>query len=157
MLGLGYPGGPAVDKLAKTGNSTIQFPRPLLKFGYEFSFSGLKSAVSRYLDNNKVPNNADVAASFVSSAMEVLITKSRLALKKHKVQSFVIVGGVAASPQLRTAATQLCQELGVELSLPPIRWSTDNAAMIALATFDYLNLSILKEPVAELHLSISDF
>jgi len=157
MLGLGYPGGPAVDKLAAKGNPTINFPRPLLKTGFEFSFSGLKSAVSRYLDACEEPVFEDVAASFVQAVMEVLVTKSKLALKTFPVKSFAIVGGVAASPQLRATATQLCQKMQVELSLPPIKWSTDNAAMIALATFDYLDLSILKEPVAELHLTLSDF
>lgn len=157
MLGLGYPGGPVVDKLAKTGNPTIPFPRPVLHKGLEFSFSGLKSAVSRYLDANPDANHADVAASFVDAAMEVLIKKSKIALKQYPSKSFVIVGGVAASPQLREAADKLCQNLNVELCLPPLRWSTDNAAMIALATFDYLNMSVDKKAVADLQLTIRDF
>ena len=157
MLGLGYPGGPAVDKLAYKGKPTIDFPKPLLHSGLEFSFSGLKSAVSRYLDGCDNPVYEDVAASFVHAVMDVLIKKSRLAIRKYPIKSFAIVGGVAASPQLRAAAAKLCQDLKVELSLPPIRWSTDNGAMIALATFDYLNLGIMKEPVPELHLTISDF
>lgn len=157
MLGLGYPGGPVVDKLAKTGNAVIPFPRPVLNKGLQFSFSGLKSAVSRYLDANPDAVYADVAASFVAAVMDVLIKKSKIALKNYPSQSFVIVGGVAASPQLREAAQKLCKHLKVELCLPPLRWATDNAAMIALATFDYLNLSIYKKPVAELHLNINDF
>lgn len=157
MLGLGYPGGPVVDKLAKTGKPTIPFPRPVIDKGYEFSFSGLKSAVSRYVDATADIVPEDVAASFVAAVMDVLIKKSRLALKKNPSKSFVIVGGVAASPQLREEAAKLCQKMNVELSLPPLKWSTDNAAMIALATFDYLNLSINKEPIADLQLTISDF
>src|ERR1051325_10246866 len=113
LLGLGYPGGPAVDKLAKTGTDSIPFPRPMLTEGFEFSFSGLKSAVGRYLDKNP-----DVA---------------------HPSKCLVVVGGVAASPQLREGAAELCDNLGVNLCLPPLKWSTDNAAMIGLAAWDYLN------------------
>lgn len=157
MLGLDYPGGPDVDRLASKGNPSISFPRPLLKTGLEFSFSGLKSSVSRYIDSCKEPVYEDIAASFVQSVMEILIKKSHLALKSYPAKSFVIVGGVAASPQLRAEAAKLSQELNIQLSLPPIHWSTDNAAMIALATFDYLNLSMFKEPIPELQLTISDF
>ena len=157
MLGLGYPGGPAVDKLAFKGKPSIPFPRPLLNNGLEFSFSGLKSSVSRYLSACNEPIFEDVAASFVQSVMDVLIKKSLFALKQNPSKSFVIVGGVAASPQLRSEAAKLCKSLNLELSLPPIRWSTDNAAMIAMATFDYLNLGMFKEPIPELRLTISDF
>jgi tRNA N6-adenosine threonylcarbamoyltransferase len=138
MLGLGYPGGPVVDRMAGTGNATIPFPRPMLDQGLDFSFSGLKSAVSRYLAANPNAPAEDVAASFVASCMEVLVTKCRRALQVHPSESLVIVGGVAASPPLRAAAQELCDELGVDLCLPPLRWSTDNGAMIALATWDYL-------------------
>ena len=157
MLGLGYPGGPVVDRLAKQGKATIPFPRPVINKGLEFSFSGLKSAVARYMDANQDAVYENVAASFVAAVMEVLIKKSRAALTKYSSKSFVIVGGVAASPQLREEAGKLCEKLNVELCLPPLRWSTDNAAMVALATFDYLNLSLLKKPVADLQLKINDF
>jgi N6-L-threonylcarbamoyladenine synthase len=159
MLGLGYPGGPAVDRLAKEGRPTIPFPRPVIHQGLSFSFSGLKSAVARYMDVNRdtAIDRADVAASFVQAVLDVLIKKSGLALKKYPSHSFVIAGGVAASPQLREEARQLCVRAGVELCLPPLRWSTDNAAMIALATFDYLRLSVDKAPVADLQLTMSDF
>ena len=158
MLGLGYPGGPVVDKLAKTGSASIPFPRPVLHKGFEFSFSGLKSAVSRYLEAHPSADNyADVAASFVGAVMEVLIKKSERALRKYPSKSFVIVGGVAASPQLREAAQKLCKSLEVELCLPPLHWSTDNAAMIALATFDYVDLAIDKKANADLQLTIKDF
>jgi len=157
MLGLGYPGGPVVDRLAKQGAATIPFPRPVINKGLEFSFSGLKSAVARYMDANRDAVHANIAASFVQAVMDVLIRKSQLALKQYPSQSFVIVGGVAASPQLREEAGKLCKKLHVDLCLPPLRWSTDNAAMVALATFDYINLSILKKPVADLQLKINDF
>lgn len=157
MLGLGYPGGPEVDRLARTGQPNIPFPRPLMQNNYEFSFSGLKSAVSRYLASHPDAVLADVAASFVQAVMEVLIKKSRLALKKNPSKSFLIVGGVAANSQLREQAAQLCKSLGVQLSLPPVRWSTDNGAMIALAAFDYLKLGIHKPPLPQLQLSINEF
>jgi len=157
MLGLGYPGGPVVDRLAKTGNPNIPFPRPVLHKGLEFSFSGLKSAVARYMDANKDAVHADIAASFVQAIMDVLIKKSKDALKKYPSKSFVIVGGVAASPQLREEAEKLCNKIKVELCLPPLKWSTDNAAMIALATFDYLDMSIDKKAVADLQLKINEF
>ena len=157
MLGLGYPGGPVVDRLAKTGNAVIPFPRPVLHKGLEFSFSGLKSAVARYMDANPDAVHADIAASFVKAVMDVLIKKSKDALKKYPSKSFVIVGGVAASPQLREEAEKLCNKIKVELCLPPLKWSTDNAAMIALATFDYLDMSIDKKAVADLQLKINEF
>ena len=157
MLGLGYPGGPVVDRLAMKGSATIPFPRPVINKGLEFSFSGLKSAVARFMDADQDALHEDIAASFVKTVMEVLIKKSHVALTNYPSKSFVIVGGVAASPQLREEAGKLCERLNIELCLPPLRWSTDNAAMIALSTFDYLNLSIKKSPVADLQLTIIDF
>jgi len=159
MLNLGYPGGPIVDKTAKSGDPTIPFPRPMIDKGLEFSFSGLKSAVSRYLgkiDESEVIVE-DVAASFVASVMEILIKKCRKAIVKKKPTSLVVVGGVAASPQLRAQAQALCDELGVELCVPPIKWATDNGAMIALATWDYLNQGKMIKASPELQLSINDF
>lgn len=138
MLGLGYPGGPVVDKLARDGHAAIPFPRPMLDQALDFSFSGLKSAVMRYLAAEPEWHGEDVAASFVAACMDVLIAKCRRALTDYPSRSLVIVGGVSASPQLREESGRLCTEIGVDLCLPPLRWSTDNGAMIALATWDYL-------------------
>lgn len=158
MLGLGYPGGPVVDRAAKTGEATIPFPRPMLHKGLEFSFSGLKAAVARYLDAEDTPHVANVASSFVEAVMEILLKKCKRALKQFpETKSLVVVGGVAASPQLRERAQTLCEEMGVDLCLPPLRWSTDNAAMIGLATWDYLKLDKSPPPTPALQLSISDF
>ncbi len=156
MLGLGYPGGPVVDKIAAAGTACIPFPRPMIQDGLDFSFSGLKSAVSRHVSESETPVK-DVAASFVRAVMETLIAKCRRALTEYPAVSLVIVGGVAASPQLRAQAQQLCSELGIELCLPPLRWSTDNAAMIALATWDYLRLEKYPRAVPQLQLSIEDY
>ncbi len=138
MMGLDYPGGPIIDRMAKEGQPTVPFPRPLLGQGLEFSFSGLKSAVMRYLDANPDYRPEDIAASFVAACMEVLVTKCRRALLAYPAESLVIVGGVAASPQLRAMAQELCADVNVDLCLPPLKWSTDNGAMIAMATWDYL-------------------
>jgi N6-L-threonylcarbamoyladenine synthase len=121
----------------------------MLRQGLDFSFSGLKTAVKYYLADNPDARPQDVAASFVEACLDVLISKSRAALEKFPVSSLVVVGGVAASPQLRAAAAGLCEDLGVELCLPPVKWSTDNGAMIGLATWDYLAKHITNtlEPV----------
>lgn len=139
MMDLGFPGGPAIDKLAKTGTVSVRFPRPLIKEGYEFSFSGLKSAVARHIEQNPDYEPADVCASFVAACIDVLMTKSRRALTAHPVRSFAIVGGVAASPQIRAQAAVLADEFGATLCLPPLKWAADNGAMIALAAWDYVN------------------
>jgi N6-L-threonylcarbamoyladenine synthase len=157
LLGLGYPGGPAVDKLAKTGKATIPFPRPMLNEGYEFSFSGLKSAVARFLDKNPDVDHADVAASFVSACMEILLTKCKRALIEYPAECLVVVGGVAASPQLREGAMELCERIGVRLCLPPLKWSTDNAAMIGLAAWDYVNAGVMPPLAATASLKITEF
>jgi N6-L-threonylcarbamoyladenine synthase len=140
MMGLGYPGGPIIDRLASGGTPCVQFPRPMYGrgFGLDFSFSGLKTSVRRYLADHPEEEHADVAASFVEAVLQVLIYKCRAALQEFPAASLVVVGGVAASPQLRAAAAELCDDLGVELCLPPLKWSTDNGAMIGLATWDYL-------------------
>ena len=157
MLGLGYPGGPAVDKLAKLGNPCIDFPRPMLHEGLEFSFSGLKSAVARFMSLNKNYRNEDIASSFVNAVLDVLMKKSYKALKKYQSKSFVIVGGVSASPQIRFEAEKLSNKMGVELCLPPLRWATDNGAMIALVSWDYIKLGIYKEAKPQLQLPIYEF
>lgn len=139
MLDLGFPGGPVVDQAAKRGKATIRFPRPMLGQGYAFSFSGLKSSVRRYMEQNPAPVVADVAASFVAACMEVLTSKCRAAIAAYRPASLIVVGGVSASPQLRRAMQTLCESTGVALALPPPQWSTDNGAMIAMATWEYMH------------------
>lgn len=158
MLGWGYPGGPVVDKNAKKGQPNIPFPRPMLHKGLEFSFSGLKSAVARYLANpeNEIVKE-DVAASFVASVMEILVKKCKKALDEYPAVSLVVVGGVAASPQLRAETQALCDKKGIELCLPPLRWATDNAAMIALATWDYIHQDKLISAAPQLQLPITEY
>ena len=156
MLGLGYPGGPVIDKLAFTGSATIPFPRPLYKRGLDFSFAGLKPAVDRYMRANPEAPHRDIAASFVEACLDVLLSKCQAALREFPSSSLVVVGGVAASLQLRMAAKGLCDDLGIELCLPPLKWSTDNGAMIALATWDNVALGLSHGLKALPGLSIRD-
>ena len=138
MLDLGFPGGPIIDQVAKTGSPTTRFPRPMLGKGFEFSFSGLKSSVRRHMEQTPNAHVPDVAASFVAACMDVLLGKCTAAIEQYKPASLIVVGGVSASPQLREGMAALCANKGVHLALPPQEWSTDNGAMIAMATFDYL-------------------
>jgi len=142
LLGLPYPGGPHVDKLAREGNPTaIPFPRALTKpkdmakHAYDFSFSGLKTAVARWVEacearGEDVPT-ADVAASFAAAVADVLVSKTIQSCHDHGVATLVIGGGFSANSQLRDAATARCAEAGIEVRIPPIRFCTDNGAMIA--------------------------
>jgi N6-L-threonylcarbamoyladenine synthase len=133
FLGLGYPGGPVMDRLAADGEDRLGFPRPMLADGYAFSFSGLKTAVVNYV--RSAPDFAveEVAASFVAACMDVLIAKLRRALKESGDPALAIVGGVAASPILRQRAQALADEFGTRLLIPPQAMATDNAAMIGVA------------------------
>jgi N6-L-threonylcarbamoyladenine synthase len=132
-LGLGYPGGPVLDRLAGSGNDVLNFPRPMIQDGYEFSFSGLKTAVVNYVRKEPAFVVADVAASFVAACMDVLCAKIRRALEEYGDPALAIVGGVAASPVLRERAQTLVAEFGCQLLIPPQSLATDNAAMIGIA------------------------
>ena len=138
VMGLGFPGGPAVDLEAKNGNrDAINFPRGLTQAEdwrtrpYDFSFSGLKTAVARYLESTPDYKRGDVAASFQEAIVDVLIQKSLAACKATGIQSLVIAGGVAANSRLRELAEQRCQVAGIELRIPSPLLCTDNGAMVA--------------------------
>jgi N6-L-threonylcarbamoyladenine synthase len=132
-VGLGYPGGPVLDRLAETGADNLGFPRPMLQDGYDFSFSGLKTAVVNYVRQHPDFVLADVAASFVAACMDVLCTKIRRALEEFGDEAVAVVGGVAASPILRQRAQTVADEFGSALLIPPQSLATDNAAMIGIA------------------------
>ncbi len=138
VMGLGFPGGPAVDLAAKNGNrDAINFPRGLTQAEdwrtrpYDFSFSGLKTAVARYLESTPEYKRGDVAASFQEAIVDVLIQKSLAACKATGIESLVIAGGVAANSRLRELAEQRCQVAGIELRIPSPLLCTDNGAMVA--------------------------
>lgn len=145
-IGLGYPGGPKIEKVSKEGNpKAIDFPRAKLGDGvYDFSFSGLKSAVLNYLNGCKMKGEeiipADVAASFQQAVTDVLVENARLAIKEYGLERFAIAGGVASNGTIRNAMKSMCDEMGVEFYHPSPILCTDNAAMIgAAAYYDYLN------------------
>ncbi|MCG5105358.1 tRNA (adenosine(37)-N6)-threonylcarbamoyltransferase complex transferase subunit TsaD [Oceanobacillus alkalisoli] len=138
MLELPYPGGPEVDRLAALGKETIDFPRAWLDEGsYDFSFSGLKSAVINKIHNAKQRGETlkkeDIAASFQASVIEVLTTKTLRAAKEKNVKQVIVAGGVAANRGLRTEMQVQFDEAGIPLLIPPLNLCTDNAAMIAAA------------------------
>ncbi len=142
MLGLGYPAGPLIDKLAQTGDpSAYKLPRPMRGRGLDFSFSGMKTAVATILARQGVPAGqalADLCASFQASVVEQLVHKTALALDEHRLTQLQVAGGVAANRGLRAALTALAGERGVELFVPSPKRCTDNAAMIAAAGYWHL-------------------
>jgi len=145
-VGLGYPGGPKVDALAKEGNpQAIDFPRGTVNGSpYDFSFSGLKSAVLNYLNQCEMKgeevNRADVCASFQASVVDSLVSRAFAALKDYGYTKLAIAGGVASNSAIRSAFVQRCEEEGVEFYYPSPILCTDNAAMIGSAAYyDYKN------------------
>ncbi len=145
MVGLGYPGGVQVDQWSQKGDKArYQFPRPLIKEdNFQFSFSGLKTAALRTLE--KIPEAERKAelphlcASYQEAIADVLITKLGQALKKLGLKRAVITGGVSANSRLREKAQELSQNDGIQIQIPPIRYCTDNAAMIGFAGIQRLN------------------
>ena len=144
-IGLGYPGGPQIDKVSKEGNpNAIAFPRAkVADSAYDFSFSGLKSAVLNYLNGCKMKNipivQADVAASFQKAVVDVLVEHAMHAVEEYGFKKFAIAGGVASNSALRSAMEEACKKRGVAFYHPSPILCTDNAAMIgAAAYYEYL-------------------
>ncbi|AOM84116.1 tRNA (adenosine(37)-N6)-threonylcarbamoyltransferase complex transferase subunit TsaD [Salisediminibacterium beveridgei] len=137
-LGLPYPGGPHIDRLAHEGEETLTLPRSWLEAGsFDFSFSGLKSAVINTLHNarqrdEKIPVE-NLAASFQASVIDVLVDKTIRAVKEKQVNHLIVAGGVAANKGLRAALKDACGREGIQLTIPPLHLCTDNAAMIGAA------------------------
>ena len=138
IMGLGFPGGPLIDNESKNGKADeIVFPRGLSQnldmqnHRYDFSFSGLKTAVLRYLEQTPNYKKADVAASFQEAVVDVLLTKSLAACQESGIDNLVIAGGVAANSRLRQLAITRCEAAKIELSIPPANLCTDNGAMVA--------------------------
>jgi N6-L-threonylcarbamoyladenine synthase len=134
FLGLGYPGGPAIDALAARGQAdAIAFPRAMLDDGLDFSFSGLKTAVVNHVRKHPEVATADVAASFQEAVVDVLVAKARRAAGQRGVEAMGLAGGVAANSRLRERWLDACEEDGLRSYLPSRSMCTDNAAMIAAA------------------------
>ena len=156
LLGLGYPGGPLIDELAGKGNpESIPFPRALIPGTYDFSFSGLKTAVRNYIEKVSLNISSDQAlmqniwSSFQAAVVDVLIKKAEAAVKKEGIKSVTLTGGVAANRQLRAAMKEMAERMGIELYVPPVALCTDNAAMIAAAGY----LHYMKGDMAGLELN----
>jgi len=133
MIGIGYPAGAEIDRLAREGDPTaVRFPRPMAtSAGFDFSFAGLKTAVLYYLKKHPRERPRDIAASVLASVVEILTKKSIEATRRYRLDRLVVVGGVAANTHLRESLKAEGEKRGVAVSFPPISLCTDNAAMIA--------------------------
>ena len=139
VLDLKYPGGPNVERLALVGKNTYTLPIPMNNNELNFSFSGLKSAVINLVHNesqrgNEI-NREDLACSFQIIAIDELVRKTKLAIKETGIKRLIVAGGVSANKFLREELEKLCKELNTDLSIPPLKYCTDNATMIACAAY----------------------
>lgn len=141
VLGLGYPGGPVIDKLAAIGENKYDLPYPKISDKYAFSFSGLKTAVLNLVNGMKMKNeefkNEDIACSFQKKVIEILTDKVMLALEEYPVNQVLLAGGVSANKELRKTIVEKTNEKysNVEVVIPPLWCCTDNAAMLAMAAY----------------------
>lgn len=139
VLGLKYPGGPLVDALAHEGIDTYDLPLPLDDDSYNFSFSGIKSAVINLTNKEKQKGNdinvKNLATSFQNRVVEILTKKTMKALKEYNVENLIVAGGVAANQGLRESLEKQCAKRDINLTIPPIKYCTDNAAMIGAAGY----------------------
>ena len=153
VLGLSYPGGPLIDKLAMQGDDTYNLPYPLDDSSYNFSFSGLKSAVVNLVHNEKQRGCeiriADMAFSFQKRVVTVITKKTMKAIAEYNVKNLVIAGGVAANNGLRSKMVELIKDKNIKISIPRIKYCTDNAAMIGAAAY----YAYKKGIVADLYLN----
>ena len=139
VINVPYPGGPLVDKLSYEGSDTYPLPLPLDDDSYNFSFSGIKSAVINLVHNETQRGNEirkqDIACSFQNRVVEILSKKTMKALKEYNVKNLIIAGGVSANSGIRNKFKDLCEKEGINLTIPNIKYCTDNAAMIAAAGY----------------------
>ena len=132
FIGLGYPGGPAIDRLSVQGDPrSIAFPRAMANDGWNFSFSGVKTAVVNHVRKNPGVETADVAASFQEAVVDVLVDKARRAAREIGAKAICLAGGVAANSRLRSRTAQVCEADGIRAVIPSRAMCTDNAAMVA--------------------------
>lgn len=139
VINVPYPGGPMIDKLSYEGKDTYPLPLPLDDDTYNFSFSGIKSAVINLAHNEEQRGNIirkeDIACSFQNRVVEILSKKTMKALKEYNVNSLIIAGGVSANSGIRNKFKELCEKEGINLTIPNIKYCTDNAAMVAAAGY----------------------
>ncbi len=149
VIGVGYPGGPVIDKMAKIGNHKYDLPLPLNDNSYNFSFSGLKSAVINLVHNNNQKgietNKEDLAKSFQDVVVETICKKTLRALEDKKVNRLIVAGGVAANSGIREGLKKICEENKIDFSCPELKYCTDNAAMIGAAAYFAYKKNILAD------------
>lgn len=149
VINVPYPGGPEVDRLAHIGKDIYELPLPLDDDTYNFSFSGLKSAVINLMHNEKQRGNEirkeDLACSFQNRVVEILTKKTMKALKEYNVNNLIVAGGVSANKGLRERLTKECEKNNINISMPEIKYCTDNAAMIASAGYYAYKLGIISD------------
>ena len=160
VVGIPYPGGPLMDKLASKGKHLYNLPAPKDDNSYDFSFSGIKSAVINLVHNEKRRGNEinkeDLATSFQETAIGILVKKTKRALEEYGVKQLLLAGGVSANSGLRKALEDVCENMEVELLKPEIKYCTDNAAMIGAAAYyaylkgDRADFSLNPEPGLDL-------
>lgn len=153
VLGIPYPGGPSIDRLAHMGNDTYNLPIPLNDESYNFSFSGLKSAVINLAHNEEQRGNTlrkeDFACSFQNRVVDILTKKTIKALKEYDVKNLIVAGGVSANSAIRESLEKACNENNINLTVPPLLYCTDNAAMIGAAGY----YAYQKGKIADLNLN----
>jgi N6-L-threonylcarbamoyladenine synthase len=168
MLGLPYPGGPAIDRISRTGDpKRVNFPRPSLRNdSLDVSFSGLKTSLRYYLERSGFPNTSDIstpdiAAAFQQAIVDVLVEKTLAAAARNFVRTVFVTGGVAANTALRLQLADACRERGLQLHIPSLPYCTDNGAMIAAAGYFQLNqrleTSLAMSPQASFPMGVSGF
>lgn len=139
VINIPYPGGPTIDRWAHEGENSYNLPLPLNDNSYDFSFSGLKSAVINLVHNEEQRGNEirkkDLATSFQNTVVEIITKKTMKALKDYQVNNLIVAGGVAANKGIREKLEQLCQKENINYSFPDIKYCTDNAAMIAASGY----------------------
>lgn len=139
VVGIPYPGGPLMDKMAQVGKHSYNLPIPKDDDSYDFSFSGIKSAVINLVHNEKQRGNEinkeDLATSFQETVVGILVKKTIKAIKEYDVKQLLVAGGVSANSGLRNALDKVCEDLNIELLKPEIKYCTDNAAMIGAAAY----------------------
>lgn len=156
VMGIGYPGGPVIDRLSKTGNPKfLKIPKPQVEGEFDFSFSGIKTSVINYINKSRMKNEEfkveDLAASFQNGIVEILVDKTVKAAEKKQVKSIIIAGGVAANSLLREEMEKAAAQKGIKVYYPAMKYCTDNGAMIGVAA--YYKLKYGKNPIADLRLN----
>ena len=141
-LGLRYPGGPEIDRLANTGKDNIKIPKPNID-GYNFSFSGIKTYITNFINNERMKGNEiikeDISRSFQETILEILISKVIKVIENHDVKTLMIAGGVSANKRLREKVKEEILLSNIEVVFPKYEYCTDNAAMIGCAAYHFLN------------------